>query len=232
MRVSIHEAPPIDAPVRRDETLSVALLLGGAGGYLDAYAWITHGVLANAQTANLVFLWVNVMVGKWREALHFVPSLLAFVIGVAGAVWLRRVAGVRAAPISIVIEIAVLCVVGVLHSRMPDVAGTLGVSMVAAMQTSIFNRVEGANYSSVMITGNLRQSIEGLVALIAGDSQVGLLPRSFIFIAVCASFGSGAAIGAFVTERAPVMSLLIPAASLLLVLLRLPGFAWPRRGPH
>src|SRR4051794_39591334 len=35
---------------RRDETVSVALLLAFAGGYLDAYTWIIHGVMANAQT--------------------------------------------------------------------------------------------------------------------------------------------------------------------------------------
>lgn len=206
--------------IRREETLLVALLLGFAGGYLDAYAWITHGVLANAQTANLVFLWVNAMVGKWREAFRFVPSLFAFLVGVVLAAWLRRSAGDRAGQISILVEIAVLVLVGVLHNRAPDVTGTLGVSMVAAMQTSIFTKVEGANYSSVMITGNLRQSIEGAVALIAGDSPVGLLRKSCIFIGVCAAFGTGAAVGAFITERAPALALSVPVAALLLVLLR------------
>ncbi|WP_349628022.1 hypothetical protein [Bradyrhizobium lablabi] len=28
----------------------VAVLLAFAGGYLDTYTWITHGVLANAET--------------------------------------------------------------------------------------------------------------------------------------------------------------------------------------
>ncbi|WP_457488987.1 YoaK family protein [Tardiphaga sp. P5_C10] len=207
-------------PMRREESLLVALLLGFAGGYLDAYTWITHGVLANAQTANLVFLWVNAMVGKWQEAFHFIPSLFAFMVGVVLAAWLRRVAGNRAGPISILVEIAVLVLVGVLHNRVPDVAGTLGVSMVAAMQTSVFTKVEGANYSSVMITGNLRQAIDGVFALVAGDSQVGLLRKSCIFIGVCATFGTGAAVGAFITERTPALTLTVPVAALLLVLLR------------
>lgn len=207
-------------PMRREESLLVALLLGFAGGCLDAYTWITHGVLANAQTANLVFLWVNAMVGKWQEAFHFIPSLFAFMVGVVLAAWLRRVAGNRAGPISILVEIAVLVLVGVLHNRVPDVAGTLGVSMVAAMQTSVFTKVEGANYSSVMITGNLRQAIDGVFALVAGDSQVGLLRKSCIFIGVCATFGTGAAVGAFITERTPALTLTVPVAALLLVLLR------------
>ena len=44
-------------PIRRDETVQVALLLAFTGGYLDAYTWIIHGVMANAQT-NLILLWV------------------------------------------------------------------------------------------------------------------------------------------------------------------------------
>jgi hypothetical protein len=40
-------------PIRRDETVQIALLLALVGGYLDAFTWIIHGVMANAQTATL-----------------------------------------------------------------------------------------------------------------------------------------------------------------------------------
>lgn len=209
-----------DPPVRREETLLVALLLAGAGGYIDTYTWIEHHVLANAQTANLVFLWVNATAGKFREAFHYVPSLAAFGIGVVVASWLRRVAGNRTAQISLMVEIAMLVVVSILHRRVPAVAGTLGISMVAAMQTSIFTRVEGSVYSSVMITGNFRQAIEGAFAVVAGDAQAGVIRKSCIFMAVCAAFGTGAAAGAFITERVPNHTLVIPAALLLIVLWR------------
>src|SRR3954454_13332630 len=101
-----------DPPARREETLAVALLLAFSGGYLDTYTWITHGVLANAQTANLVFLWVNATAGKWQQAFHFVPSLFAFFVGVVIASWLRRAVGARAGQISLLVEIAVLILVG------------------------------------------------------------------------------------------------------------------------
>lgn len=203
----------------RHETLLVALLLGFAGGYLDTYTWITHGVLANAQTANLVFLWVHATAAQWEQAFHFVPPLFAFGVGVVIAAWLRRVAGARAGQLSLLIEIAMLILVGILHNRVPEVAGTLGISMVAAMQTSIFTKVEGSTYSSVMITGNFRQAIEGAFALIAGDRQAGLLRKSCIFMAICAAFGTGAAAGAFLTERMPTLTLTVPVAALMIVLL-------------
>jgi uncharacterized membrane protein YoaK (UPF0700 family) len=209
----------VDPPARREEALPVALLLGFAGGYIDTYTWITHGILANAQTANLVFLWVNATAAKWMEALHFVPPLFAFFVGVVIAAWLRRVTGSRAGQLSLLIEIAMLILVGILHNRVPEVTGTLGISMVAAMQTSIFTRVEGSAYSSVMITGNFRQAIEGAFAMVAGDRQIGLLRKSCIFMGVCATFGTGAAAGAFITERMPTLTLTVPVAALLLVLL-------------
>ena len=208
-----------DPPVRREETLAVALLLGFAGGYIDTYTWITHGILANAQTANLVFLWVHATKAEWQQAFHFVPPLFAFGVGVLVAAWLRRVAGERAARISLLVEIAMLILVGFLHNRMPDVAGTLGISMVAAMQTSIFTKVEGSVYSSVMITGNFRQAIEGAFALTMGDRHAGLLRKACIYMGVCATFGTGAAAGALLTEHLPRFTLIVPAIALVLVVL-------------
>jgi hypothetical protein len=36
--------------IRRDETVETVWLLAFAGGYVDAYTWIIHGVMANAET--------------------------------------------------------------------------------------------------------------------------------------------------------------------------------------
>jgi uncharacterized membrane protein YoaK (UPF0700 family) len=205
-------------PIRRDETVQISLLLAFAGGYLDAYTWIVHGVMANAQTANLVLLWVYGTVGEWERAAHFIPPIAAFMVGVVVAAWLRRSTGDRASAISTLIEILLLVAVGILHNRLPDLAGTLGISFVAAMQTAIFTKVEGVAYSSVMITGNLRQAIEGLFAVISG--QFGSLRRSGIFAALCVAFGIGAAVGAYATKGIPDLALGLPVVALLIVLLR------------
>jgi uncharacterized membrane protein YoaK (UPF0700 family) len=206
--------------IRRDETVVVALLLAFAGGYIDAYTWIIHGVMANAQTANLVLLGVYGMMGNWDKALHFVPPILAFAVGVVIATWLRRAKGDRASAISTLIEILLLILVGVLHNRLPDLAGTLGISCVAAMQATVFTKVEGVVYSSVMITGNMRQAIEGMFTAASGGKPPGTLRRSGIFTAVCVTFGLGAAVGAFTTKTIPDLALGIPVIALLIVLLR------------
>ncbi|KWV60436.1 hypothetical protein AS156_29060 [Bradyrhizobium macuxiense] len=206
-------------PIRREEMVHIALLLAFAGGYLDAYTWIIHGVMANAQTANLVLLWVQGTAGRWQEALHFVPPLAAFTLGVVVASWLRHTVGGRAGEMTILVEIVLLVTVAILHNRLPDLAGTIGISFVAAMQTAVFTKVEGATYSSVMITGNLRQAIEGLFAAAAGGSQPQMLRRSGIFASVCVAFGVGAAIGAFATKGMPNVALGLPVVALLVALL-------------
>ncbi len=202
--------------IGRDETVPIALLLAFAGGYLDAYTWIVHGVMANAQTANLVLLWVYGSIGDWTKALHFVPPILAFAAGIVIAAWLRRATGERARVISTLVEIVLLVVIAVLHNRLPDLAGTLGISFVAAIQSAVFTRVEGVVFSSVMITGNMRQAIEGAFAAASGD---GSLRPPGIFATLCLTFGLGAALGAFATKQIPNLALGSPVIALLGVLL-------------
>jgi uncharacterized membrane protein YoaK (UPF0700 family) len=206
-------------PIRRDETVQISLLLAFTGGYLDARSWTIHGVTANAQTANLVLLWVHGAAGHWGEAVRFVPPIFAFAVGVVIAAWLRRAAGDRAAAISTLIEIVLLFVVGILHNRLPDLAGTLGISFVAAMQVVIFVKVEGVAYSSVMIAGNLRQAIEGLFPVVSGGCQLGTRRRSGTFATLGVAFGMGAAVGAFATKGIPDLALGLSVVALLIVLL-------------
>lgn len=215
--MSIQQASVASFP--RDEALQIAGLLAFVGGYLEAYTWIIHHVFANAQGANLVFLWVYVISGDWETATRYVPPLMAFAVGVILACWLRLIAPQYATRISTLTEIAFLFIVAILHNRLPQVAGTLGLSLVAAFQTVSFPRVEGMNYSSVMVTSNFRQVIESLFAALAGGVAANPFRRSYVFGAMCIAFGLGAALGAFATKLTSAYSLLVPVALLLIVLL-------------
>jgi uncharacterized membrane protein YoaK (UPF0700 family) len=203
----------------REEALLIASLLALTGGYLDAYTWIVHRAFANAQTANLVFLWVYLTGGEWGKALHYVPLLFAFVLGVVMASCLRKVAPQKAPEISILTEIVFLFIIAILHNRLPQVAGTLGLSFVAALQTASFPKVEGWSYSSVMATSNFRYTIEGLFAAVAGSSEARPYRRPYVFGAMCIAFGVGAAIGAVMTEVTRSYSLAIPVTLFVIVLL-------------
>jgi uncharacterized membrane protein YoaK (UPF0700 family) len=94
-----------------------------------------------------------------------------------------------------------LFIVAILHNHLPLVAGTLGLSMVAAFQTVSFPRVEGLSYNSVMVTSNFRQAIESLFAAFAGGAGPRPFRRPYLFGAMCIAFGAGAAIGAIATKN-------------------------------
>src|SRR6185369_6138198 len=103
------------------------------------------------------------------------------------------------AMMALIIEIAVLLVVTILHVRLPDIAGTVGISFAAAMQTASFTKVEGRNYSSVMVTGNLRSSTEMLFAGWFEKHDPAAVRQAQLLLIACVTFGIGAAIGAVLT---------------------------------
>ena len=87
------------------------------------------------------------------------------------------------------------------------------------MQTAIFTKVEGVTYSSVMITGNMRQAIEGVFAAVSGG-EFGRFAAPASLRQLCVTFGLGAAVGAFATKQIPNLTLGVPVIALLIVLLR------------
>ena len=65
------------------ETYLTGVLLALAGGYLDAYTYISRGgVFANAQTGNIVLMGINAVEGDYKKALYYVFPIVAFIIGV------------------------------------------------------------------------------------------------------------------------------------------------------
>jgi len=213
-----------DNPRRRlEESLGVAIVLSIAGGYLDAFTWIAHdGVMANAQTANVVLLGVHAAMGQAGKALHHIPPIAAFVVGVFVVYRLRArihdASGRRLALLCLSIEIVVLGAVMILHRRVPDVAGTLGISFAAALQTASFARLKGGAYSSVMVTGNLRSMTETFSGWL-DKRDPDALRQMRALVAVCLAFAIGAGLGAGVTTSFESEALAGPIVLLLAALL-------------
>jgi uncharacterized membrane protein YoaK (UPF0700 family) len=215
---------PPASQIRTEESLRVAALLSIAGGYLDAFTWIVHdGVMANAQTANVVLLAVDAAAGRFEAALSRLPSIVAFMLGVFAVCRLRAGADDggrrRLALLSLVIEIIVLVVVMAFHVRLPNIAGTLGISFAAAMQTASFSKVEGRNYSSVMVTGNIRTAVETLFAGWCEKHDPALLRQSRVLLTICLTFAAGAALGAVLTTGLGSAALAAPITLLLAALI-------------
>jgi uncharacterized membrane protein YoaK (UPF0700 family) len=202
-----------------EERLVVAALLSGAGAFLDAFTWLGHGgVFANAQTGNVVLLGLFAAARQWPDAIAHIPPIAAFFCGVFLAQALRRAAGHRAARVSLTVEMALLGVVAVLPRGFADWPIVVGIAFVAAFQSSSFPKVEGAAFSSVMTTGNLRRAAEALFAGLTGRADDGSLRLAAVFGTLCVTFALGAALGAFCTARLANFAVVVPMGLLLLAM--------------
>jgi uncharacterized membrane protein YoaK (UPF0700 family) len=200
----------VSQPALTASTLRFGALLGCVGGYLDAYTYVAWGgVFANSQSGNVVLLGVHAARGEWVAALRFVPSIAAFVVGVFVAESLQRprVAAVVRWPFraALLLEVAVLAIVGALPKTTPSGVVTVMISFVSSLQVTTFRTLVRWPYSSTMTTGNLRTATQAIFAAIV-DRDAEAIERACAFGIVIFGFFAGATVGAIATLRLGVAS--------------------------
>lgn len=212
----------------RPESLAVASLLAATGGFLDAYTFLARGgVLAAAQTGNVVLLAVAAAGGEVAKALGHVPSLLAFLAGVlltevvGGPRWRRLLR--RPVRAVLLLQVAVLVAVGFVPAAPAGAPATAvasaGVAFAAAMQLNVFRSVRGMTYATTFASGNLRSFVEKTYAVLRrrGDREVaGRQARDISAVLTC--FVAGAFAGALSTDAWGVRAVWLGVVLLLAVL--------------
>lgn len=148
------------------EWLEFALLLCFAGGFLDAYTFVTRGgVFANAQTGNLVLLAIGFARGDGVAALRYLVPILFFFAGVLFSELALRLgkkqrSDFRGHAYVLLGEAAVLSAVALMPPSVPDMLVNALVSLAAAVQFDNFRKLEGKPFASAFCTGNLRSATE------------------------------------------------------------------------
>ena len=152
-KTRLHSFPP--------ESVELGILIAIVGGFLDAYTFVGRGgVFANAQTGNVVLMGIEAATGEWgRAMLHAVP-VLAFILGVITAEIIKkpsmRLFVQDAGKAVLILEIAVLFIIGFIPYTRPNIIVTVAISFVSAVQVSSFRKLAGYTYNSTMISGSLR----------------------------------------------------------------------------
>ena len=78
--------------IPRHEQLAVGLALAFAGGFFDAYTYLTRGgVFANAQTGNIVLMSLATARGDAKAAAYYLLPICAFFLGVLISEWIKAV---------------------------------------------------------------------------------------------------------------------------------------------
>jgi uncharacterized membrane protein YoaK (UPF0700 family) len=123
---------------------------------------------------------------------------------------------------ALIVEMTLLVMIGAAPQGIPDTVIVLGVTFVAAVQTSTFRQLGDWTFTSTMSTGNLRSLADAIVDWATGRSRVDA--RKIVhFAAVCFAFFTGAVIGGVTTiywgDRAAwVVALLVSACVILMAL--------------
>ncbi len=185
------------------ETYLTGVLLALAGGYLDAYTYISRGgVFANAQTGNIVLMGINAVEGDYKKALYYVFPIVAFIIGVFLTELIKskykQNNKLHWRQLVITAEIIMLTIVGFISTGKYNVLATIIISFVCSMQTKGFRKINGNAVSTTMCTGNLRSASELFYAGIK-EKKKKLIIDSLQYFGIIAFFIAGGALGTLLT---------------------------------
>ena len=200
------------------ERLATGLGLAVVGGFLDTYTYFTRGgVFANAQTGNLVLLGISAARGELYRAGQYLIPVLAFALGVVATEGLRarRGAGDWQRTV-LLLEAAILAVVGLLPPAFPDFVVNVTVSFLCSMQVNSFRLLEGMPYATTMCTGNLRSCAYHLGQRLFAGERAGT-GRAARYLWVMLAFCAGAALGVPATLWARGRAVWLCVLPLLLV---------------
>jgi uncharacterized membrane protein YoaK (UPF0700 family) len=216
---------PFDQAKSHVGTPGIAAALATAGGFLDGITYIGHGhVFANAMTGNVVLLGIDILSGSLHTALRRLLAIAAFGAGVSLSQAIQLYARRRnAAPpytAILLLEAAVLLVLGLLPASTPDVLFTTCIAFAASVQVQTFREVRGQTYNSTFTTGNLRTLAEAVVGWIVNGRRESEASVIGIFALICAAFLAGAAGGASAQRAFDGPALFLEVLMLVAIALR------------
>ena len=186
------------------DSMRVALLLALAGGFLDAYTFVTRGrVFANAQTGNIVLFGINLFEGNFIGAKDYLVPVFAFFVGIIIAEMIksrfRENTALHWRQIVVLIEFAVLVAAAFMPQSCNTAVNAL-ISFVCSLQVESFRKVKGNPFATTMCTGNLRSATEHLYNYHKNRDRAALENSGRYFL-VIALFTAGAGAGALASGR-------------------------------
>lgn len=206
------------------ETLGIGSLLAIAAGGLDAYSYLVHGeVFAGLQTGNLILLGIHLLGKNQSSISHYLIAITAFALGTVLSRLIQRrfdrftFAGARQLFV-ITWEIIFMVIVALFSKQIPDAIASALLSIAAAAQLQEFRRLKDGAFTSLMMTGNLRQLAASFVdGVLYHESKAREQARDTLVIIL--SFVVGAASTSFLVPYWHGTSILFSSGLLLLALL-------------
>lgn len=192
------------------ESKFIGITLALAGGFMDAYSYMERGhVFANAQTGNLILLGINISQFNFIEALSYALPVIAFVLGILLADFLRIIKWKKLhwRQVALIIEIITLTSVAFFPHSLNLIANSI-TSFACGIQVESFRKIQGLAAATTMCIGNLRSGTEDIAKYLQTKKKRYLEDGLFYYLIIFC-FIIGAIIGNFFVEFMHVYAIII-----------------------
>lgn len=183
------------------DNIVIGVCLSLVGGFLDAYSYLLKGrVFANAQTGNVVLLFISAANRELHKSLKYILPIATFALGIFISEFVKNKHYVKNSTrivIVLIFEVLTIAAIGLTGTYFGHDVINAVISFIAALQVANFDKVDGNPIATTMITGNLKSSMINL-AKYRAVKDVKYLHSFFKYLLIIASFGIGVAVG-FIT---------------------------------
>ena len=169
------------------------LAFAAVGGFFATYAILLRmGIMANAQTLNLLDILLNAFEGDWLGVLMHVGALAVYIVGTMSTVFLPHLFGWDMRRISPMVD-------ALLPAETPTIPALYPIFFAMSVQWSSFTGAQGNVSSTIFSTNNTKQASLSLARHLCAREK-GQLRRMWFYVTTILCFHVGAAAAYFAVE--------------------------------
>ena len=173
------------------------LSFAAVGGFFAAYAILLRmGVMANAQTLNLLELLLSSLRCHWPEMLMHLGALAMYVLGTMSTVILPHLFGWDMRRVCPIIDALCALLLAVLPAEMPVIPSLYPIFFAMSVQWSSFTGAQDHISSTIFSTNNTKQASLALARHLCTREQ-GQIRRMWFYVSTILCFHAGATVAYF-----------------------------------
>ena len=173
------------------------LSFSAVGGFFAAYAILLRmGIMANAQTLNLLELLLSSLRCHWPEMLMHLGALAMYVLGTMSTVILPHLFGWDMRRVCPIIDALCAILLAFLPAEMPVIPSLYPIFFAMSVQWSSFTGAQDHISSTIFSTNNTKQASLSLARHLCTREQ-GQIRRMWFYVSTILCFHAGATVAYF-----------------------------------
>ena len=173
------------------------LSFAAVGGFFAAYAILLRmGIMANAQTLNLLELLLSSLRCHWPEMLMHLGALAMYVLGTMSTVILPHLFGWDMRRVCPIIDALCAVLLAFLPVEMPVIPSLYPIFFAMSVQWSSFTGAQDHISSTIFSTNNTKQASLSLARHLCTREQ-GQIRRMWFYVSTILCFHAGATVAYF-----------------------------------